>query len=80
MSDITERKHAEASSEQLMLSSSRRRDGGNRAPRRGVAHDFNNSVQVILGYIDIALNEISPDNPMRAHSMKSRKRPSGPRT
>jgi signal transduction histidine kinase/ActR/RegA family two-component response regulator len=68
MSDITERKHAEASSEQLhaqLLQAQKMEAIGRLAG--GVAHDFNNSVQVILGYIDIALNEISPDNPMRAH-------------
>jgi len=32
----------------------------------GIAHDFNNLLTVMLGYADLVLSEMSPDDPLRA--------------
>lgn len=32
----------------------------------GVAHDFNNLLMAILGYVDLALDDLEPDHPARA--------------
>ncbi|HNX05114.1 MAG TPA: histidine kinase dimerization/phospho-acceptor domain-containing protein, partial [Opitutales bacterium] len=32
----------------------------------GVAHDFNNMLMAILGYVDLALDHLEPDHPARA--------------
>jgi PAS domain S-box-containing protein len=33
----------------------------------GVAHDFNNILAVIVGYSDLAMQELGPDHPLRKH-------------
>jgi len=33
----------------------------------GLAHDFNNILAVIMGYSDLTMQELGPDNPMRKH-------------
>ncbi len=41
----------------------------------GVAHDFNNVLQAILGYVEIAIEQVPPTSPCTRTSRKSRKRP-----
>jgi signal transduction histidine kinase/CheY-like chemotaxis protein len=36
----------------------------------GVAHDFNNMLSVILGYAELALSKITPDDPLHADLME----------
>ncbi len=64
--DITERKRAEA--EKVKLEAELRQAQKLEAIGTlagGIAHDFNNILQPMIGYTQMALNELSPSNPVR---------------
>jgi two-component system cell cycle sensor histidine kinase/response regulator CckA len=56
--DITERKRAEEEARQLHKMEAIGRLAG------GIAHDFNNLVTAIVGYADLALNQLGADHPV----------------
>ena len=64
-SDITERKRAEVRQKELIeqLSQAQKMESVGRLAG-GVAHDFNNMLSVILGYTDMALEKIPPEDPL----------------
>ncbi len=64
--DISERKRAEAERERLQeqLIQAQKMDAIGRLAG-GVAHDFNNMVQVIVGHVDMALEVTLQGNPVR---------------
>jgi PAS domain S-box-containing protein len=57
--DITEREHLEAQLLQAQKIEAVGRLAG------GIAHDFNNLVTAILGYADLALRRLAPQDPLR---------------
>ena len=64
--DITERKKAELERTRLeeQFQQAQKMDSVGRLAG-GVAHDFNNMLQVILGNIEFSLNEVAPDSKLR---------------
>lgn len=65
--DITAQKAAELEREklQLQLIQSQKMDSIGKLAG-GVAHDFNNMLNVILGYTELAMEKTGPDDPIRA--------------
>jgi len=72
--DITDRKRAEEEREKLqsqLLQAQKMESIGRLAG--GVAHDFNNKLQAILGYTDIALVDVGPDSWLRGSLLEIQK-------
>jgi PAS domain S-box-containing protein len=67
ISDITEQKQVEAERERLQgeLQQARKMDAIGQLAG-GVAHDFNNMLEVILGHTELALEDVAPDEPLHA--------------
>jgi len=65
--DITERKHAEAEHEKLEVQfrQAQKMEAVGRLAG-GVAHDFNNMLQVIISYAELALGKLTPSDPLHA--------------
>ena len=66
--DITDRKHEEQEREKLrsqFVQAQKMESVGRLAG--GVAHDYNNMLLVISGYAELAMEQISPDNPLHVY-------------
>ncbi len=74
ISDITERKLAEEKNEKLQarLTQAQKMESVGRLAG-GVAHDFNNMLGIVLGYTELALNRVGPDDPLHADLEEIRK-------
>ncbi len=72
--DITERKRAEAEKAKLesQLQQAQKMDAIGRLAG-GVAHDFNNMLGVILGHVEMALDQLSPEQDLHTNVMEIRK-------
>ncbi len=72
--DISERHRAEAERGRFreQLAHAQRLESIGRLAG-SVAHDFNNSLQIILGYVDILLGDLTPEQPMHAEIAAIRK-------
>jgi PAS domain S-box-containing protein len=73
LSDITKRKRAEQDKAQLegqLLQAQKMESIGRLAG--GVAHDFNNMLAVILGNVDIAIDQVDPTHPLRGDLIEIR--------
>jgi PAS domain S-box-containing protein len=68
LQDITDRRQAEEESARLesQLKQAQRMESVGRLAG-GVAHDFNNMLSVILGYTEMAREQVSPDQPLYAN-------------
>ncbi len=66
--DITERKHAEEEREKLrrQLAQAQKMESIGRLAG-GVAHDYNNMLSVILGYTEMAMEQVGPIDPLYAN-------------
>ena len=71
--DITTRKQSEVEHESLQsqLTQAQKIESIGRLAG-GVAHDFNNILSVILGYTDMALQQVGPDQPLHADLLEIR--------
>jgi two-component system, cell cycle sensor histidine kinase and response regulator CckA len=74
LTDITERKRAEEEREKLkaQLSQAQKMESVGRLAG-GVAHDFNNMLSVIIGYTELAMNQLGSDDPLFASMQQIRK-------
>ena len=72
--DITERKRAEEAlrASQLQLQQSQKLEAIGQLAG-GVAHDFNNMLTAIIGYTDLSLRQVGPENPIRRNLEETRK-------
>ncbi len=69
--DITEQKRARQEREKLqnqLLQAQKMKSVGRFAG--GVAHDFNNKLQTILGYTEMAIDDTDPDSALRANLLE----------
>jgi PAS domain S-box-containing protein len=74
MSDISEARRASEEKEKLQVSlgEAQRLDSVGRLAG-GVAHDFNNMLGVILGYVEMALEDVAPEGSLHASLLEIRK-------
>ena len=72
--DITDRKRSEEEREKLQaqLSQAQKIESVGRLAG-GVAHDFNNMLSIIIGYTDMILDYVDPDQPLHASLQEIRK-------
>jgi two-component system, cell cycle sensor histidine kinase and response regulator CckA len=72
--DITERKQAQEEREQLQaqLNQAQKIESVGRLAG-GIAHDFNNMLGVILGHLELALEQLDPAQPLRSDLLEIQK-------